>query len=193
MTLRRGCSAIILISSMFLPGAGQANWVPRTTLCNKMTIDNCALAVRDAIAKSSSPAEAIEAWGAWAEAFEKAYRGLENAPVPPSDLDQIEEKIADKIDSYTNPTSIATDLAIKRFFPLLASALEFAEGPVAVIVMGLVSPSPLQTPASELKATNDDIGGLLLAKIFPDLASDWKSRYSATVNEAMGGVDIQKP
>jgi hypothetical protein len=88
----------------------------------------------------------MEAWGAWAEAYELEYRKFANAPVPPSDLDKIEDKISDKIDSYTNPASIATDLAIKRYFPLLASVLEFAEGPVVLVATGILSPSPLQTP-----------------------------------------------
>jgi hypothetical protein len=192
MAFQKSSSLVVVMTCLLFSASSYANFVPKTSLCSKMTIANCAAAVKHAISSSTSPEQAVEAWGAWAEAYEKAYRGMANAPVPPSDLDRIEDKIADKVGDYTDPASIAKNLAIKRFFPMLASVMEFAEGPVVLLVTGIISPSPMQTPAQELRATNDELGRLLLTKT-PILLPNWKTRYSTVVQDAFEGPTIQKP
>jgi hypothetical protein len=193
MTIRTTKFAAFFILSLVFTAVAHANFVPKTKLCDGMTVTNCALAAKKAITDSASPEEALQAWGAWAEAYEKAYRALADAPEPSSELDRIEDKIADKIDQYTNPASVATNLVIKQYFPLLASILEFADGPVVLVVTGIVSPAPLQTPIQELKATNDDLGKLLLEKLSPVLKFNWRTLYSTTVQEAFSGPVVQKP
>ena len=158
-----------------------------------MTTNNCALVVKKAITEAASPQAALEAWGAWAELYEKTYRQFKNAPVPPSDLDRIEDKISDKLESYTKPENVALDLAIKKFFSRLASVLEFADGPVVLIVVGILSPSPLETPIQELNSTNQELGSLMASKVFPMLSSDWKTDYSESVKDSFQGAQISKP
>jgi hypothetical protein len=183
MVPRTGLSVLFALIGTLHATLAYPNFVPKTKLCDKMSINDCAQAVESAIGKAATLDKAVEAWGAWAETYEKEYRKFANAPVPPSDLDKIEEKISDKIDSYTNPTTIATDLAIKRYFPLIASVLEFADGPVVLFVTGVLSPSPLITPLQELKQTNDEVGKLLMDKIFPSLKPGWKDQYDLSIRE----------
>ncbi len=158
--------------------------------CNGLTTDQCANKVLDTIKKANNIDEALNAWGAWSEVYEQAYRSMANAPVPPGDLDRFEDYVGDKIDHFTNPTSIATDALIKKHFPMLASVLEFAEGPVATALWVLLAPSPLQTPLQELQLTNDELSQALGVRLFPLLRSDWKSDYSSYIQDAINNGTI---
>jgi hypothetical protein len=174
-------------ASAIFPGAAQSQVVP---FCNGLTANDCASKVRDAINNASNVDDALNAWGAWCGVYEQAYRSMAGAPVPPSDLDRAEDYVGDKIDHFTNPTSIATDLLIKKYFPMLASVLEFADGPVVTAVWLLLAPSPIQTPLQELQSTNDELSQALSIRLFPLLRSDWKTDYSSYVSDAFNGPTI---
>lgn len=154
--------------------------------CDGTTTMNCALKVKKILADPATSAEqAIAAWGAWADVYERAYRNMSNAPVPASDLQKIEDAVADKVDSYTNPVSIALDQAIKRFFPRLAGLIAFTEGPAVVAVYTFFSPSPTVTPIQELKLTNDELSQGLLVKLAPVLRFGWRDEFSKSVVDSL--------
>lgn len=162
--------------------------------CSDSTAEQCALKVKSTLIDSSTTAEqALAAWGAWTEIYEAAYRGMKNSPVPPSDLDRFESGLGDKIGSLTNPTQIALDLAIERYFPRLATILAVAEGPVAVAVMTFLAPSPTVTPLQELHATNQELSRLLWLKIEPWLFPDWRKRYNGMIQLTLDGQSLPKP
>jgi hypothetical protein len=191
--MSRAALRTFLLGTILLGTAAKANFVSQTTLCGHMTIDNCALTVKRVITQAQTPQAALEAWAAWVEAYEIAYRRFENAPVHPTELDQIEDaiqdKIKDKINSVTNPPQLAFDMAFKKYLPRLASIGEYA-GDVAVIIE-VLSPSPLVTPVQELATTNKDIGDLLAKKVL--MSSDWKVDYAKSVEDAFQGAQIVKP
>jgi hypothetical protein len=189
--VRHGIFAIF--GSVLMVTAASANFIPQSKLCDKMTTDGCALAVKNAITGATTPEAAAEAWGAWVEAYEIAYRKFEGAPVPASDLDKIEDKISDKIDDYTKPENVALNLALKRYLPRIAAFFEFLDGPEVLLVTGILSPSPLVTPIQELNTTNDEIGRLVSLKITPFMSSDWKTNYGAAVKDVFDGPEIRKP
>lgn len=154
---------------------------------------NCATKITALINSAATAEEAVQLWGEWAEVYEKAYRGMKDSPVTPDDLDRFEGAISDKIDSLTNPADIATDLAIKRYFPRLAGVLEFAEGPVVFAVMAFLAPSPLETPLQELQSLNHDVSDALILKLAPELRSGWRSDFSNYVSAALEAGTLKKP
>ncbi|MDX0849158.1 hypothetical protein GOD74_12115 [Sinorhizobium medicae] len=181
----------ILTVSITVTSSG-ANVVPIS--CDGSTVQQCAIKVKTILAdNATTPEEAVFAWGAWTDVYEKAYRGLANAPVPPTDLDRFESTIGDKIDSFTNPAQIALDLAIEKYFPRLATIIAAAEGPVAVALMTFLAPSPIVTPIQELQSTNDELSRLLWLKIGPWLVPDWRQQFNTKIQDALDGSTLPKP
>lgn len=184
--------AASLIASFGLSSISQADDAPIS--CEGTTIDQCALLVKGVLSNTATtPEAAIQAWGSWAERYEKAYREMDDAPVPPSDLERFENAVSDRIDSFTNPASVALDLAIKKYFPRLASIFAFAEGAVVTSAMVFLSPSPIVTPIQELQSTNDDLSRLLRIKLSPWLRHDWRQRYSGIIQTALDDLALPKP
>ncbi|MGO7585937.1 hypothetical protein ACC689_29035 [Rhizobium ruizarguesonis] len=166
-----------------------ANVVPIT--CGDVTPDNCAIRIKAILTDTTtSPEQALQAWGAWSDVYENAYRGMADAPAPPSDLDRFEDAVADKIDSYTNPTSIALDQAIARFFPKLAAVSAYAEGPAAVAIMTFLAPSPTVTPIQELQATNNDLASALAIKLFASLRGGWRQEFNNTILNSLNEIRL---
>jgi hypothetical protein len=193
--MARAAAGVFLFIDVLLGTAANANFVPQTKLCNNMTIDNCALTVKKVIVQAQTPQAALEAWAAWVEAYEAAYRRFEKAPVPPTELDQIEdkikEKVENKINSVTNPSQLAFDMMFKRYLPRLASIVEFADG--AGEVLAFLSPSPLVTPVQELAQTNKELGDLMTSKVLPVMSPDWKVDYSKIVEDSFPEVHFRQP
>lgn len=199
--MRKVVAQVALLASAistFGTGGAFGNFVPRASLCNRMTIDNCALTVKKAILQAQTPEAAVEAWGAWVEALETAYRQFENAPVPPTELDRIEDaiqdKIEDKIESVTNPPQVAFDLAFKKYLPRVASFVEFVEdADGAGEIIEALSPSPLITPVQELSETNKELSDLMMNKVFPIMSPVWKAEYSKIVGDSFREAQIRQP
>ncbi|MGX1786085.1 hypothetical protein ACWIGM_05070 [Bosea sp. NPDC055332] len=187
--------SMLLVSAglVLLAGSGAlAQIAPAPTIsCGGITITDCVKRVHTAMSDpKATPQQVLQAWGAWSEVYERAYRSLKDAPVRPSDIDRIEGKLKDKIDSYTNPETVLVDQAIKRFFPTLAAIFAFAEGPVGEALFILFSPTPTVTPIQQLKLHNDDLAKVLLVRMTPLLNPDWKWRYNTAISEVLQGTPI---
>jgi hypothetical protein len=110
--------------------------------CDSLSWQDCATMIESVLESATTPADAMQAWGAWSGKYDLIYRNFGAAAVTPSDLDRIEDSIRDKIDSWSSPTDIALDTGLKRYFPLLAGVMEFAWGPTVSLVSTILIPSP---------------------------------------------------
>jgi hypothetical protein len=160
--------------------------IPPTVSCASITTTQCAMRVRNAMSDpQASTRQVMQAWAVWVEVYEARYRGMAGAPVRPADIDRFETKVKEKIDSYTSPSDVAIDLAIKRYLPRLAAMLALAEGPVVQGLLVWLSPTPTSTPIQELMFLNDELAMIWSARMASVLKSSWRTEYSAAVAQGM--------
>jgi hypothetical protein len=156
---------------------------------------DCALAVKNAIANAKTPSEAFEAGTEWSKKYDQIFDKSAPSTWPPTDRQRLEDGMAEQFDElirkYLSPESLALGLAVKKYFPKLSAILEFSLPPFATGLYAFLAPSPLVTDFSQAKSANEEIGYALLKKLQTFLPTDWRSNYTDKVRLVL--EDMKKP
>ncbi|MFB6451232.1 hypothetical protein [Bradyrhizobium tunisiense] len=141
----------------------------------------CASKVKAAIRNASDATVALAAAGEWSKRFGALYKANPQSAWTLTDEEKFEagmEAIWDEqVGQYLNPATLAFGLAVKKYFPTLAAALEWAgSGYVNAFVL-LVAPSPVANDFQEARSDNKEINDLLRAKLPMPIIQTIQSRY----------------
>ena len=184
-----------IVAAALLCGPQPANGQPAEQVCKTSTWSNCGLAIKQELDKKpADPKRVVQLAAAWGESFGARFNSLrKQGRVEQSTPDS--EKIFDEINSKLNPVEIAKDKALeailKRYLAFAATALEWAEKPLAVALKAFFDSSEIATDWDELRLMNDDIQKRVAVLLAPHMRTDWKERLNAAAQAA--GPQLRRP
>lgn len=140
----------------------------------------CAKKIKLAIKNTENLAIALTAGSEWSQRYRALYLANPQSGWTLTDEEKFEAGMQaiwdEEVGQYLNPTTVAVGLALKRYFPTLAAAMEWSGGYVTGFVL-LVAPSPIANAFQEARSDNNEINELLKAKLPPTLTQTIQSRY----------------
>lgn len=156
----------------------------------------CAKKVKTAIKSTNDLKVALAAASEWAVRYDNLYKAHARDTWTWDDqvmLQQVTEKLYDEaLGKYLDPASLAFGLALAKYLPKLAAALEFA-GSVAVTgFIVLIAPSPVANDFTEAGSDNKEINALIMSKMPPTTLSTIQQRYPDLFNKSFTEVQSRK-
>ncbi|WP_148667301.1 hypothetical protein [Bradyrhizobium symbiodeficiens] len=141
----------------------------------------CAKKVKTAIKNTNDATTALAAASEWSERFRALYKANPQSAWTLTDEEKFEagmEALWDElVGQYLNPATFAFGLALKKYFPTLAAALEWAGSGYVTAFVLLVAPSPVANDFQEARSDNKEINDLLKAKLPTSITQNVLSRY----------------
>lgn len=153
---------------------------------------HCAAKVKAELAATNDPKEGLRAGEAWATAYARLYKANEQDTWPASDEDRLESGMEqawdDTIGGELDPVGKSLELALKRYLPRLAAAVEFASGPYVTFFYNLLAPSPISNEFTAAKLTNAEINALVLSKLPAPTQQTIKNLYPQLFEKGFSSV-----
>lgn len=141
----------------------------------------CATKVKTAISATGDPKVALAAAAEWGDRFGALYRANAQKGWTASDQDRLQQSMDklwnESIGQYLDPAGLALALALKRYLPSIAAAIELASAPQVVVFFGLLAPSPIANSFTEARPINAEINALLATKLPSTTWLTIKDRY----------------
>lgn len=148
----------------------------------------CAKKVKAAISKTDDPKLVLAAATEWSERYNALYRAHQQRGWSASDQERLElamEKLWDEgVGQYLDPAGLALALALKRFLPSIAAAVEWASAPQVVMLYALLAPSPIANAFTEARPVNAEINALLASKLPHATRQTIRTRYPELFRKA---------
>jgi len=158
---------------------------------------NCAEKVKRAIKSTDDPKVALAAGAEWAERYDRLYKANARDTWTMTDqqmLDEAMSKLWDEaVGNYLDAPTLALGLAVARYFPKLAAALEMAGGPYVTFFITLLAPSPIANDFTVAGADNAEINRLVVSKLPPPVAMTIQQRYPELFRQAYEKVKGNQP
>lgn len=152
----------------------------------------CANKVKTVIKNTNEATTALAAATEWSVRFKGLYKANPQSGWTLTDEEKFEAGMQavwdEEVGQYLNPATVGFGLALKKFFPTLAAALEWAgNGYVAVFVI-LVAPSPIANDFQEALSDNKEINDLLAGKLPPLMTQSLRLRYPELFRKGFEGA-----
>lgn len=156
----------------------------------------CAKKVKIAIKSTNDLKVALAAASEWAVRYDILYKAHARDTWTWDDqvmLQQVAEKLYDEaLGKYLDPASLAFGLALAKYLPKLAAALEFAGSAAVTGFIVLLAPSPVANDFTEAGSDNKEINALLMSKMPPSTLLTIQQRYPDLFNKAFTEVQSRK-
>lgn len=156
----------------------------------------CGQKVKTAMKATNDPKVALAAASEWAVRYDALYKANARDKWTWDDqvmLQQLTEKLYDEaLGKYLDPASLAFGLALAKYLPKLAAALEFAGGAAVTGFIVLLAPSPVANDFTEANPDNKEINSLVMSKMPPATLLTVKQRYPELFNRAFTEVQAKK-
>ena len=156
----------------------------------------CSQKVKTAIKATNDPKVALAAASEWAVRYDALYKANARDKWTWDDqvmLQQLTEKLYDEaLGKYLDPASLAFGLALAKYLPKLAAALEFAGSAAVTGFIVLLAPSPVANDFTEAGLDNKEINALAMSKMPPTTLLTVKQRYPELFNKAFTEVQAKK-
>jgi hypothetical protein len=108
-------------------------------------------------------------------------------------LNKAMEKLYDEaLGKYLDPSSLAFNLALKKYLPRLAATLEFAGSAVVSGFFVLLAPSPIANEFTEARPDNKEISALLMSKMPQTTLVTIQQALSRTIQQSLHGDQSQE-
>lgn len=190
-------AATVIVASSLLANDAPAQVAPQAKVC--MAADKwfeCGQKVKTAINGTSDIKVALAAASEWAVRYDALYKAHARDAWTWDDqvmLQQLTEKFYDEaLGKYLDPASFAFGLALAKYLPKLAAALEFAGGTAVTAFIVLLAPSPVANDFTEAGPDNKEINALVMSKMPPITLLTVKERYPELFNRAFTEVQSKK-
>ncbi|RYG94728.1 MAG: hypothetical protein EON58_15625 [Alphaproteobacteria bacterium] len=187
----------VAMGSFMLSTAAEAQVAPPPQVC--AAADPwfaCARKVKTAIKSTSDFKVALAAASEWAVRYDVLYKAHARDTWTWDDqvmLQQLIEKLYDEaLGKYLDPASLAFGLALAKYLPKLAAALEFAGGAAVTGFIVLLAPSPVANDFTEAGTDNKEINALIMSKMPPTTLSIIQQRYPDLFNKSFTEVQSRK-
>ena len=187
----------VAMGSLMLTTAAQAQVAPPPPVC--AAADPwfaCAKNVKAAIKSTNDLKVALAAASEWAVRYDALYKAHARATWTWDDqvmLQQVAEKLYDEaLGKYLDPASLAFGLALAKYLPKLAAALEFAGSAAVTGFIVLLAPSPVANDFTEAVSDNKEINALIMSKMPPSTLLTIQQLYPALFNKAFIEVQSRK-
>ncbi len=200
--IQRGCpikagaagASLVALVCLFVPGIAAAQQAPPTKVCAPADRwFQCSEKVKKAIEATSDVKVALAAASEWADRYEALYKANAQTSWPWSDQEMLRsviEKLYDEaLGKYLDPSALAFSLALAKYLPRLAAAVEFAGGAAVSGFLVLIAPSPIANDFTQAGPDNKRINDLLKSKLPPTTLLTIQQRYPELFNKAY--IDVQ--
>jgi len=158
---------------------------------------NCAEKVKKAIKATTDPKVALAAGAEWAERYDGLYKANARDTWTITDQQMLEEAMSklwdEAVGQYLDAPTLAFGLALAKYFPKLAAALEMAGGPYVTFFIALLAPSPIANDFTAAGGDNAEINKLVMSKLPPLGAMTIQQRYPELFRQAYDKVKGSKP
>jgi hypothetical protein len=189
--------AMIAVASSLLTNEAPAQVIPPAKVC--VAADKwfeCGQKVKTAIKGTSDFSVVLAAASEWAVRYDALYKAHARDAWTWDDqvmLQQLTEKLYDEaLGKYLDPASLAFGLALAKYLPKLAAALEFAGGAAVSGFIVLLAPSPVANEFTEAGPDNTAINALVMSKMPPITLVTVRERYPELFNRAFTEVQSKK-
>lgn len=156
----------------------------------------CAKKVKAAIQATNDAKAALSAANEWADRYDGLYRANAREAWTWDDqklLEAATEKLYEEaLGKFLDPASIALGLALAKYLPRLAAAIEFMGAAPATAFLGLLAPIPIANDFTAAGSDNKMIQKLLLSKLPPVGAGTIQQRYPGLFHKAFLDFQAQK-
>ncbi len=194
---RAVAAGLVALSCLLVPAIAAAQQAPPAKVC--VPTDRwfqCSAKVEQTIQATSDVKVALAAASEWADRYEALYRANAQTSWPWSDqemLRRVIEKLYDEaLGKYLDPASLAFGLALAKYLPRLAAAVEFAGGAAVSGFVVLIAPSPIANDFTQAGPDNTRINDLLKSKLPPTTLLTIQQRYPELFNKAFVEVQTTK-
>lgn len=142
---------------------------------------DCASKVKTTIRKTQDPAVALSAGAEWADRYMLLYKANARDTWPFDDQKMLEEAMTklwdESVGKYLDPATLAFGLALAKYFPRLAAAVELAGGPQVTAFVILLAPSPISNDFTAARSDNMAINKLVMERLPLPGAMTIRQRY----------------
>jgi hypothetical protein len=156
----------------------------------------CGQKVKTAINGTSDLTVALAAASEWAARYDALYKAHARGTWTWDDqimLQHLTEKLYDEaLGKYLDPASLAAGLALAKYLPKLAAAVEFAGGAAVTTFIVLLAPSPVANDFTEAGPENKKINELVMSKMPKPTLVIVSERYPELFNRAFTEVQARK-
>jgi hypothetical protein len=163
--------------------------------CHKGTWATCGVIIKRELDKRpSDPKRVVDLVGLWGEAYVTRFNELrKQGRIEKSTPDA--DKIFEEVNAKLNPIEIAKDKLeerlLKKYLSWLATIMEWADKPIAIVLKAFFNSSEIATDYQELRLMNDSIQKVAVSLLEPHMRSDWKDKLGIAVRAA--GPQLRRP
>lgn len=148
----------------------------------------CSQKVKNSIIAASTPEQAFAIADEWAIRYRRLYDANTAKSWSKTDQDRMEDAMSllfdESIGKYLDPSQIAIEAALTKYFPRLSAMLGLFSSPIVVAFYGLLAPSPTSNEFTAATPINQEINEILSKKLDTFLPADWRSSYSSMIDSS---------